>query len=143
MKRIVTIAAFLMLSLLAFAQRTDYCSVKADSKDYQVFSYKDTDGTFGYYLGLGVTEGTCIYLGSNTAEAQRTLNSLINLADTPEGTTQEFPARSFAGGKLADFGTCNSVVEKKHIAFTYGRTEAFLTKKAAASISTAARSALK
>ena len=34
MKRTLTIIAFLMLSMLAFAQRTDYCSVKADSKDY-------------------------------------------------------------------------------------------------------------
>jgi len=145
MKRTLTIIAFLMLSMLAFAQRTDYCTVKADSKDYQVFSFKDADGTLGYYLSLG--SPTCIYLGSNAAEAQRTLNSLVNLVDSPEGTVQEFPARAISGGQLGTFGTTNSVVEKKsgpkHISFPYNQTESYLTKKAATSISTAAKGAIK
>ena len=145
MKRTLTIIAFLMLSVLAFAQRTDYCSVKADSKDYQVFSFKDADGTLGYYLSLG--SPTCIYIGSNAAEAQRTLNSLVNLVDSPEGTVQEFQTRALDGGQLGKFGTMDSVVEKKsgpkHISFPYNQTESFLTKKAATAISTAAKGAIK
>ena len=114
MKRTLTIIAFLMLSMLAFAQRTDYCSVKADSKDYQVFSFKDADGTLGDYLSLG--SPTCIYIGSNAAEAQRTLNSLVNLVDSPEGTVQEFQARTLDGGQLGKFGTMDSVdKEGRHI----------------------------
>jgi hypothetical protein len=145
MKRTLTIIAFLMLSVLAFAQRTDYCSVKADNKDYQVFSYVDESGAPGYYLSLGAQ--TCIYIGSNAAEAQRTLNSLVNLVDSPEGTVQEFQARTFAGGKPAAFGTTNSVVEKKsgpkHICFPYNQTESYLTKKAATAVSAAAKGTLK
>ena len=145
MKRPLTIIAFLMLSVLAFAQRTDYCSVKADNKDYQVFSYVDESGAPGYYLSLGAQ--TCIYIGSNAAEAQRTLNSLVNLVDSPEGTVQEFQARTFAGGKPAAFGTTNSVVEKKsgpkHICFPYNQTESYLTKKAATAVSAAAKGTLK
>ena len=145
MKRTLTIIAFLMLSVLAFAQRTDFCSVKADNKDYQVFSFQDENGTPGYYLSLG--SPTCIYIGSNAVEAQRTLNSLVNLADTPEGTVQEFQARTLAGGKLGAFGTTNSVVEKKsgpkHICFPYNQTESYLTKKAATAVSAAAKGALK
>lgn len=145
MKRTLTIIAFLMLSVLAFAQRTDYCSVKADSKDYQVFSFKDADGTLGYYLSLG--SPTCIYIGSNAAEAQRTLNSLVNLVDSPEGTVQEFQARAIDGGQLGKFGTTDSVVEKKsgpkHISFPYNQTESYLTKKAATAVSTAAKDTLK
>lgn len=145
MKRTLTIIAFLMLSMLAFAQRTDFCSVKADSKDYQVFSMTDSDGTPGYYLSLGAT--TCIYIGSNAVEAQRTLNSLVNLIDSPEGTVQEFQARTLAGGQLEKFGTTSSVVVKKsgskQISFPYGQTESYLTKKTATALSSAAKGALK
>lgn len=147
MKRTLTIIAFLMISALAFAQRTDYCSVKADSKEYQVFSYQDEGGTPGYYLGLGSAAGTCIYIGSNAVEALRTLNSLVNLADSPEGTVQEFQARAMVGGKLNAFGTSNSVVEKKsgakQISFPFNQTEASLTRKAASSIASAAKGVLK
>ena len=147
MKRILTVIAFLMISALAFAQRTDYCSVKADSKDYQVFSYQDEGGTTGYYLSLGAPAGTCIYIGSNAVEAQRTLNSLVHLVDSPEGTVQEFQARALSGGKLGAFGTTRSVVEKKsgtkHISFPYNQSESNLTKKTATSIIAAVKGVLR
>lgn len=147
MKRFLTIVALLMISALAFAQRTDFCSVKADSKEYQVFSYQDEGGTPGYYLSLGAPAGTCIYIGANAVEAQRTLNSLVHLVDSPEGTVQEFQARALAGGKLGAFGTTRSVVEKKsgakHISFPFGQTESSLSKKAATSIIASIKGTLK
>jgi hypothetical protein len=160
MKRTLTIIALLMISVLAFAQRTDYCTVKADSKNYEVFSYKGEGGSLGYYLGLDTPDNlvsgelteVCVYLGADAVEAQRTLNSLVKLADATPDTVQEFQGRVAHGDQLKDSGLLKAKIEKKsnspkQIYFYYDHganmLESSFTKKAATTISTAAKGALK
>ena len=160
MKRTLTIIALLMISVLAFAQRTEYCTVKADSKDYVVFSYAGEGGSLGYYLGLDTPDNlvsgelteVCVYIGADAVEAQRTLNSLVKLADAAPDTAQEFQGRIAYGDQLKDTGLLMARVEKKsnspkqlYFYYDYGsnKLESSFTKKAATAISTAAKGGLK
>jgi hypothetical protein len=59
MKRIIAAIALACVMLSAWAQdfpagmRKEIVEIEQDDHEYSLFSYKDADGTFGYYLSLG------------------------------------------------------------------------------------------
>ena len=58
MKRIIAITALACVLTSAWAQdypaglRREVVEIEQNEDTYSLFSYKDEDGTFGYYLGL-------------------------------------------------------------------------------------------
>lgn len=165
MKRILTIVAALVLSALSFAQnagsRTDLTSVKSDDKVYELFTYKDADGMFGYYLCLGAPDrrsGTaseskaCVYLGANPTEAQRTLDAFVALLESPAGISQEFVFRLASGSVLSATRPSPVAVEiltmgAKRLNFIYddsaSRTDTYMRKNAAKDVSQCLKDYLK
>lgn len=168
MKRIPAIIAVALVSLCAFAQdfpagmRNEIASSDQDRYGYSLFSFKDQDGTFGYYLGLSTSfrlleiinendlsstfdhiDEICINIGSTPDEAVATLDSLLELMEEPVGTVREFQARIPRGQWLGDECTVNCVVVKRLLqgkrllfAYTSGHhtAETDLTKSAVKSL---------
>ncbi len=169
MKRILTTIAVTIFSICAFAQdfpagmRNEVASMEQDQYEYSLFSYKDQDGAFGFYLGLSTSfriletiderndsnssldhiDEICIYMGSTPDEAAASLDALLELFEEPVGTVKEFNARIPRGQRLGDDCTVNSVIVKrflqgKRLLFTYasGRhvAETDLTKSAVKSL---------
>ena len=140
MKRIITTALVAFVAVVAMAQknpvgmRMEVAEVEQNNKEYSVFTYKDEDGTFGYYLSLGkvyrlmslirdpdavntsfdhIVE-TCIWLGATSDEAYATLGSILDLFDQDEETITEFSGRASTGGeRLGAPNTSTCVVQKK------------------------------
>ena len=162
MKRIITLFSFIFVSTLMLAQkgpagiRSELTTVEVDDKEYTLYTYKDKDeeGTFGYYLGLGmpdrlsslklralITE-TSIYLGKTSEEAMATLDSIIAMFDKAPGETAEYMARTSKGETLKDTAMSTCTVEKKMIGkrlvFSFQHssytTETYLLKGAAKAI---------
>jgi hypothetical protein len=169
MKRIFTIIAFACITLFAFSQnipagmRMELTEVEENNNEYSIFTYKDQDGTFGYYMSLGhvyhlleiirddVTdmsldhiEETCLWLGANPEEALATIEALLEMLDKPEGTTAEYPCRISTGaGRLGDSSTAFCFVVKRllqgkrlcfHFQVRNHTAEADLTKSAIKSL---------
>jgi hypothetical protein len=108
-----------------------------DDNEISLFSYKDQDGTMGYYLGLGkefnwnekhgieLLGGTlsisdidevCLYLGSTADEAMASLDGLFSAFDKDVDTAFELPARLSTGSeRLGDPTTVMCVVKKKFL----------------------------
>lgn len=106
-----------------------------DKSEYSLFSYKDEDGTFGYYLSLGrvtkilgairddITDmsfddirETSLYLGATTDEAFATFDNILALYDKDLGTSVEFQGRAITGsGRLGEPTTSLCVVRKNVI----------------------------
>ena len=97
-----------------------------------IFTYKDADGTVGYYLGLGEPDHipgmiiafdeiarTCIYLGADPAEAKATMETIMSMFREPADTAREFAARPAIGGMLTASGTCTAIVKKRFMAGKY------------------------
>ena len=138
--------------------RIEMASHEDDDEEFEIFAYKDQDGTFGYYLSLGqITKlmdiiidpqftntsfddikETCLCLGATPEEAFATIDSLLELYDKEVGTTVEFPCRASLGvNKLGAADTTTCVVKKKPLGgkrlqflFTCGnrRAESYLYK---------------
>ena len=139
MKRTLTILAFACITLFAFSQnipagiRMELTEIEQNDNQYSIFTYKDNDGTFGYYMSLGRSyrlleisqddvvnasldhvEETAIFLGSNAEEALATIESLITMFDEPLGTTAEYPCRMTTGAdRLSVPSTANCIVVKR------------------------------
>ncbi|MBQ3632120.1 MAG: hypothetical protein II949_12930 [Prevotella sp.] len=142
MKRIksLVVVAAMMATLNAQAQkeqpagiRMEIAEAETDRGEYSIFTYKDNDGTFGYYLGLGrVThllgairddivdmafdsiKETCICLGATADEAFTTIDDILALYDRNVDTTVEFRSRAVNGsGRLGDVTMTICVVQKK------------------------------
>lgn len=166
MKRILTLVAALALSALSFAQnagsRNDITTLKSEDKVYELFTYTDADGMFGYYLGLGAPDtmpetltgvsGACVYLGTNATEAQRTLNALVALFESPAGVSQDFTVRALKGGTLLAPAASPAAVQilllgAKRLSFSCdcsGSTfETYMRKNAARDVSEALKDYLK
>ena len=161
--------ALAFTTVFAFAQnipagmRMEIIEVGQDDDEYSIFTYKDDDGTFGYYLSLGHKydllgilvdddtdfslshiDETCLLLGATADEADATLNTLLVLVDGEPGTMVEFPCRMSMGAeRLGGASTAICYVTKRLLQskrlvfhFTSGsRTaEADLTKSAIRSL---------
>ena len=137
MRRFLVSLAAVFIALSAYAQdipagmRMECASVEEDDNVFTIFSYKDNDGTFGYYLGigrevdlleifrdddlsgvsLGHMDEVCLPMGETIAEAVVFLNSLKELREKDPGTTVVFPCRLTAGAEqLSVPGTATAVV---------------------------------
>ena len=165
MKRIfIMVVAALMATLSAQAQkdipanmRIEVSEVESDNAAYTIFTYKDDDGTFGYYLSLGGSaeifsisyndvsdfsiadaRETCILLGATAADAFAMLDSLQEMCNKEAGTVREFPGRTTAGAEqLTTPNTTRCEVKKRLIGsnrllftFTSGKRQCgiYLTK---------------
>jgi hypothetical protein len=142
MKRIFATLAFALVALFAVAQnnipvgmRMEMTEIGEDDEQYSIFTYKDEDGTYGYYLSLGheyrlleisrddVTdftfshfEETCLWMGSTADEAAAFLESLLALVAEEPGTMAEFPCRLSSGAeKLAGSSTATCMVVKRFL----------------------------
>ncbi|MBR5736708.1 MAG: hypothetical protein IKX60_07965 [Bacteroidales bacterium] len=172
MKRIFAAAIFACIALFAGAQdipagiRMEITEVEQDDNQFTIFTYKDEDGTFAYYLSLGrelklieVADGedgifnaslshvdeTCVWLGTTYDEAMGTLEHLLTLFDKEPGYSTEFSGRLSMVEKLGKPTVARCVVIKrllgKHLFFLFdnGRytANAELTKGTVKSLITA------
>lgn len=135
--------------------RMEVAEAETDNGDYSIFTYKDTDDSFNYYLSLGRmtnflgadeilgmsvknAKEITIWLGSTCDEALDTIESILDLFDKDVDTSVEFKGRSVSGGGvIGDSTTTTCVVKKKPLVgkrleflFTSGKheTKAYLTK---------------
>lgn len=171
MKRIITTLVLALVAVFAIAQNRDIPAGirmevteagEDDEREYSIFTYKDEDGTFGYYLSLGREfklleilsddsssslshlDEACLWLGKTADEAAATLDSFLDLLDEPVGTVKEFPCRLTNGAeKLTDHSTAVCFIVKRFLQgkrlcfhFTAGRHtgEVDLTKSAIKSL---------
>lgn len=111
---------------------------------------------YGYYLALGAPDVgqsvTSVYLGTNPTEAQRTLDAIVALFESPSGVSQEFTARLVTGGTLSGVKSCQAEVQTmlmggKRLSFIYGesspRTETYMRKNAAKAVSSGFKQSVK
>ena len=168
MKKVLITLALALVTVLAFGQKKEPVGVRMEvveleqnNNTHSIFSYKDEDGTFGYYLSLGHqidlieisgprstgsishVDETCIYLGANKEEVLATLDSMKELFAQPIGASAVFPCRksNLVGLGEASTTTClviKPVLSTKRLSFTFisgGHTaEARLTKNALKSL---------
>lgn len=129
------IAAFSFAQDIPVGIRNEITEAGEDDNEYSIFTYKDEDGTFGYYLSLGRVynilevyresdrdfsidhiDETCLYMGANLDDAFACLESLLNLLEEDLGTTREFPCRLTNGGlRLTDHCTATCIVVKRFL----------------------------
>lgn len=115
--------------------RMEVAEVEQNKNEFTIFTYKDKDGTFGYYLGLGrnfnilkifrddITDTSfehidesCLWLGATSKEAFETIDNILDLYDENEGTTTEFEGRDATGSdRLGKPTTISCTVRRKII----------------------------
>lgn len=115
--------------------RMEIVEAEQDDNEFTIFTYKDEDGTMGYYMSLAwdfniseifdvqILGGSlshidevCLYLGGTADEALESLNSLMSLYDKDANTTVELPARLSTGAdRLGDNTTVQCIVKKKFL----------------------------
>ena len=146
MKKVIIILALALVSLGAFAQdipagiRMEIAGAGQSDNEYeedefQIFTYKDEDGTFGYYLSLGHStdilkifrdditdmsfghiDEACLYMGTTMQDAFSFLDKLEELLESAPGTAAEFPCRLSTGAeRLGDSSTATCVVIKRFL----------------------------
>ena len=140
MKRIITTVLIAFAVLGSYAQksspvgiRMEIASAEDNNTEYSVFTYKDEDGTFGYYLSIGRLRNvlplfdedqmpyklesireTAIWLGSTSDEALAALDAFIDLYDEDLETAREFKGRASTGAnKLGEPNITTCIVKKK------------------------------
>lgn len=154
--RILALAAMMVAASGIQAQKTfpvgmrmEVAESGRDNAQYTLFTYMDSDSTFGYYLSLGGSNEifsmsggntnfsiadareTCLWLGATADEAFAMLDSLLSLYNKEVGTTTEFESRTTAGAeRLTDRTITTCVVDKKLLGgkrllftFTSGRLQ--------------------
>ena len=140
MKRIFLSLAITFTALFAHAQnqpagmRMELTEIGEDDNEFSIFTYKDEDGTFGYYLSVSHSfnileiftddtnssfshiNETCLWLGANADEARATLDSMTTLLDAAPGTVTQFPCRRTSGAEqLSVPDTATAVVVKRFL----------------------------
>ena len=141
MKRIFVIIAFTFITVFLFAQnipagmRMEVSEFETDDNEYSVFSYKDDDGTFGYYMSLGrvyhllelvrddITDVSfdhvdevCLCMGTTIEEAFAFIDTLLALREKDPGTTVDFRCRMTNGAeRLTDYSTATCIVVKRFL----------------------------
>lgn len=163
MRKLLTMLLLSTLTMsTAYAQKSHPVGMRMEVAEagttrgeYSVFTYKDADDTFGYYLSvsrstdflgtdevLGFEMGNfneiVIWLGATSDEAMTALASLLDLCGKDVETTAEFRGRAAtAGERLGESVTTICVVTKKPLGgkrlmfiFPYGnhQAHAYLTK---------------
>lgn len=135
--------------------RMEVADEETDNGEYSIYTYKDEDGTFGYYLSIARTKKTLgadelfgmevknikettIYLGDTADKAFAAIDDILDLFDKDVDTTTEFKGRTTTSGDhLGETTTSTCVVTKKTLGgkrlkftFTNGdrEGEAYLTK---------------
>lgn len=118
---------------LPVGMRNEVAEAERDNSEFSIFTYKENEESFDYYLSLGkVTHilkifrddipdasfddirETCIHLGTTYDEAMFTLETILDLFDDEEETTVEFQGRAVAkGDKLGEPTTSTCIVQKK------------------------------
>lgn len=141
---VIAITAFSFDSFSASAKdvtgmRMEIAESEEDDNEMSLFTYKDQDGTLGYYLSLGRVfrisdilfdnnvdntfdhiDEVCLCLGTTADEALESLNTILALYDEDVNTVAELPARMCTGSeRLGDFTTINCVVKKKFLKGKY------------------------
>ncbi|MBQ1635729.1 MAG: hypothetical protein II102_03890, partial [Bacteroidales bacterium] len=141
------------------AARVELARAEDDGNLFTVFTFKDADGTQGYYLGLGTPNDipgtvivfddvaeTCIFLGETLAEAAKTMDDILALYGQGAGTTANFTARMGVGPMVLEKGIATAVVKNRFLAgkrlsffYTSSRytTETSLRKPAAKKLAAA------
>ena len=151
MKRFLTTAALIVASVTMLAQalpantRKTVAQAQGKDKTYEIFTYKDADGTTGYYLGLGTPDNipgyiitfddipeTCLMMGSSLEEVQKNLEDLLAFFGSASGTTKNFAARTAIGSQLKESADAQAALQVifmggKRIVFTYP-SKAFTTE---------------
>lgn len=140
MKKIFMIGVAAMMAAISVCaqnmpagMRMEVTSVEQNNNEYELFTYKDDDGTFGYYLSMGRVirlmevfvdpqftdasfdhiDETCLYLGATYDEAYDTLGKLLDFCKEEVGTEQEFQMRVSMGERLGErYITVCQVVKK-------------------------------
>ena len=140
MKRLLTTLALACMTLFAVAQNSPFgmkmeiTEVEENDNEYAIFTYKDPDGTFGYYLSVGhvlqlldiflddpsssfgLVDETCLVMGETMDDAFAFLDSLLALLDEAPGTTAEFPCRLTTGAdQIFVPSTANAIVIKRFL----------------------------
>ena len=140
MKRILTTLVLACVLTSAWAQdfpagmRNEIVEIEQNEDEYSLFTYKDEDGAFGYYLSLGRVfpileaeifggqtsishmDETCLCLGATKEEALATIEQLLALLEEPAGTTAAFQCRRSSGGeRLSVPDQANCVVVKRFL----------------------------
>lgn len=141
MKRILITLAFLLPALCVLAQdipagiRMEVAEIEENENEYSIFSYKDDDGTFGYYLSIGFEtpilaiirddddgpssslshlDETCIWMGATREETFATLDKLLVFLEQEPGTTMEVSCRESLGAeKLGGSSRALCMVSKR------------------------------
>ena len=155
----VVVAMMTTVNVIAQKQpagiRMEVAEAETDRGDYSIFTYKDDDESFGYYMSLGRTskflgadeilgmqvdniKETCIWLGATYDEANATLGTILDLFDKDVETTTEFKGRAATSGeRLGEPSISTCMVDKKPLGgkrlqflFTKGQRQAhaYLTK---------------
>ena len=134
------VMATMMATAGAWAQKETPAGIRMESIEveknnarYTVFTYKDEDGAFGYYMSLGgsgqifsISDGgntvfsvedareTCLLLGKTVDEAFGTLDTLMAMFEKEAGTTRVFKGRTTDGGeRLAGQNPATCKVQKR------------------------------
>ena len=140
MKRLLTTLALACMTLFAVAQNSpigmkmEIAEVEENDNEYAIFTYKDPDGTFGYYLSVGhvfdvmeifggnfsssfsLVDETCLVMGETMDDASAFLDSLLEMLEEAPGTTADFPCRLTLGAdRLFVPSTANAVVVKRFL----------------------------
>ena len=126
MKRILTTIVLACVLTSAWAQdfpagmRNEIVEIEQNEDEYSLFTYKDEDGAFGYYLSgqtsLSHIDETCLCLGATKEEALATIESMLALLEEAPGTTAAFQCRRASGGeRLSVPDQANCVVVKRFL----------------------------
>ena len=116
--------------------RMEIAETEDDDNVFTLFTYKDKEGGFAYYLGLGkeynISEkldiellgGTlsvsnidevCLCLGVTPEEAKASLNVILSFFDEDANTIAEWPARMSTGSEVLGKPTIIHCVVKKKL----------------------------
>ena len=132
MKRILATMVLACVLTSAWAQdfpagmRNEIVEIEQNEDEYSLFTYKDEDGAFGYYLSeaeifggqtsISHMDETCLCLGATKEEALATIGQLLALLEEPAGTTAAFQCRRSSGGeRLSVPDQANCVVVKRFL----------------------------
>ena len=119
--------------------RMEIAEVEDDDNEFTIFTYKDQDGTLGYYLSLGHVirimdllfdgetntsfdhvDEVCLCLGVTADEALASLDLLLSFYEEDFNTVAEFPARMSTGAeRLGDLTIIHCIVKKKFLKGKY------------------------
>lgn len=119
--------------------RMEIAEAGEDDNECTLFTYKDEDGNFGYYLGLGRVfrildvlfdgelnssfdhvDEVCLCLGATPDVALASLDTLLSMFDKDVNTVVELPARMSTGAdRLGVAAKVPCIVKKKFIGGKY------------------------